>query len=341
MLMKDFFIDEYQIYLARHHGADAILLIAALLTEAQINSFTEMAHSLGMDVLLEVHDQAELEMALNTRANIIGVNNRDLHTFEVNTKTFIHLLKQIPPGKITVAESGYSPDSANQVQDFANAVLIGSSIMRSSDMAAAVQKIKTPRKKFKACGIRTLEAATHCDEGGIAFIGLNFVVESKRRIDPEIARNICQSLRNSYSVGIFQNQSIEEVNQIARDVGLDFVQLSGSEDLEYIKQIQFPIIKTLKFSELKNSKQYDDEVAMYIVDGANPGSGEGYDYSGLKGFKPSKPFLIAGGVNSENAGEIMTLLPASAGLDAASGIETEGAVDVRKIDNIAKAIGGS
>ncbi|MCF7825443.1 MAG: anthranilate phosphoribosyltransferase, partial [Candidatus Marinimicrobia bacterium] len=105
-LMKDFIIDEYQIYLARSFGADAVLLIVALLTEEQIDRFIEVARSLDMDALVEVHNQEELEIALKTQAEIIGVNNRDLHSFEVDPKTFIRLYSKIPDTKITVAESG-------------------------------------------------------------------------------------------------------------------------------------------------------------------------------------------------------------------------------------------
>ncbi len=340
LLMKDFFIDEYQIYLARYYGADAILLITAILTEEQINRYIEIAKSLGMDALLEVHSQQELEIANKTQAEIIGVNNRDLHTFEVDTKTFIRLHAQIPQTKISVAESGYTPDSANQVSGFANAVLIGSSIMRSEDIGAAVQEIKTPQKKFKACGIRTLADARYCDEHFVAFVGLNFVPTSKRQIDVDLALSISSSLKNSYSVGIFQDQTLSEVNQLAREAGLDFVQLSGSESVAYCRKIERPVIKTLKISKLESLEKYKGVATMFIIDGATPGSGLGYDYSSLKNLKSSKPFLVAGGVKPENAEAILALLPEAAGLDAASGIETDGVVNTQKIDSITNAMRG-
>jgi len=340
ILMKDFFIDEYQIYLARYCGADAILLIVALLTEEQINTYIEITKSLGMDVLLEVHNPRELEIALKSNAEIIGVNNRDLHTFKIDTKTFIRLFPQIPDSKITVAESGYTIDSANQVLGFANAVLIGSSIMRSEDMDESIRKIKTPRRRFKACGIRTLKDARHCDDQGIAFVGLNFVPSSKRRINVETAGTISSSLKNSYSVGIFQDQTLEEVAQISKDTGLDFVQLSGSESVAYCREMELPVIKTLKLKDLDSAEDYGEDVDMFIVDGAIPGSGEGYDYSKLKDFNPPKPFFVAGGVNPENARAIISTLPGAAGLDVASGIESEGVVDTDKIDRIRQAIVG-
>jgi len=338
LLMKDFFIDEYQIYLARYYGADAILLIVALLTEEQINSYIEIAKSLDMDAIVEVHSQRELDIALKTEAEIIGINNRDLHTFEIDAKTFIRLSSQIPDTILSVAESGYTSSSANQVQNFANAVLVGSSIMKSNDISHAIQEIKTPRKKFKACGIRTVKDAIHCDEKGIAFVGLNFVPSSKRRIDVKMAKRISSSLKNSYSVGIFQDQPANEVNQIAREAGLDFIQLSGSETVAYCLEMELPVIKTLKFKDLDTSQSYSEVVEMFVVDGAIPGSGEGYDYSTLEDFRPSKPFLIAGGVRTENARFILETLPHAVGLDVASGIETNGEVDQKQIDGIAQAI---
>ena len=340
LLMKDFVIDEYQIYLARYYGADAILLIAALLTQDQLDRYLEIATSLNMDALLEVHTLGELETALETKASIIGVNNRDLHTFQVNTKSFIKLQAQIPSSRLKVAESGYSPESAASLQGFANAVLIGSTIMRCENMAESIQQIKTPKKLFKACGIRSVEDAVHCEEQNIAFLGLNFVPSSKRVIDIETARAIISVLKNTYSVGVFQNQPLDEVNSIAQKLGLDFVQLSGQESVAYCEQITLPVIKTLGLSGLDSARAYEEVVTMFIIDGAVPGSGQGYDYSRLTGFKTIRPFLVAGGVNIDNARQILTAVPETYGLDAATGIETNDQVDQSKIDTLAKMVAG-
>lgn len=340
LLMKDFFVDEYQIYLARYFGADAVLLIVALLTKEQIDGYIDIAKSLGMDAIVEVHDQQELEVALQTNAEIIGVNNRDLHTFEVETKTFIRLSSQIPNQIVSIAESGYTPESVRQVQTFAHAALIGSSVMRSNDLSEAVKQIKTPVKKFKACGIRTLEAANSCEDKRVAFVGFNFVSSSKRCIDIEKAKRFSSVLKNTYAVGIFQDQDVTEVNQIATELDLDFIQLSGTEPPEFCKQMVKPVIKTLGVKELNMSESYSDCVVMFIVDGARPGSGEGYDYSLLTDFKPSRPFLVAGGVHEGNARSILGILPGALGLDVASGIETEGVVDLKKIERIAEVIEG-
>lgn len=340
LLMKDFFIDEYQIYLARYYGADAILLIVSLLSVDQLNTFITLAAGLGMDALVEVHSQEELDIALKTEAKIIGINNRDLHTFEIDTKTYLKLSSQIPGDKIKVAESGYTSMNIHQVYGFANAALIGTSIMKSEKPEDTIREIKQQKKKFKACGIRSIADARHCEAEGVALIGLNFVPVSKRRIEVELARQISETLQETLCVGVFQDQDLEEVKTIANEVDLDFVQLSGSETVEYCSQIDRPVIKTLKVDQLDQMPRFEKYVTMFIVDGTEPGSGKGYDYARLKGLQTSRPVLVAGGVDPENAESILALLPAVAGLDVASGIETDRAVDRQKIDKLIQIVKG-
>jgi len=142
-LMKDFIIDEYQIYEAFHSGASAILLIVAMLRPEQLKSMMATAHQLGMDCLVEVHDQWELDGALKADAEIIGVNNRDLKTLEVNIKTCFDLIPKVPKGKVIVAESGLkSHDEIKELQARgANAVLIGETFLTSTDVGAKVKEV--------------------------------------------------------------------------------------------------------------------------------------------------------------------------------------------------------
>jgi phenazine biosynthesis protein phzE len=341
LLMKDFFIDEYQIYLARRWGADAILLITAILSDEEIQRFTKIAETLNMDVLLEVHTNAEMERALRSSAQIIGVNNRDLHSFSINTKTAIRLGSHVPETRILVAESGYSPGNTAMAQGFANAVLVGSSIMKSPDMSSAVQQIKTARRSFKACGIRTPEDARFCEEIRIPFVGLNFVPTSKRCISLDQGRALCGMLKHSLSVGVFQNYPLEEVQKIADDLDLDMVQLAGDEDPAYCGAISQPVIKTLKEGDLRKLKTYEDVVVMFIIDGAKPGSGAAYEHAKLQDIKTRLPFLVAGGVHEGNVADILRLVPQALGVDVASGLEIQGRVDQQKINNLATLVAGA
>ena len=133
VLRKDFVIDPYQIYEARLIGADAILLIVACLTDTQLSEFSALAHELDLDVLVEVHDREELERALKLSTRLMGINNRNLRTFETTLDTTISLLDMIPDDRIVVTESAiHSPeDVALMRQHHVNAFLVGESFMRA------------------------------------------------------------------------------------------------------------------------------------------------------------------------------------------------------------------
>lgn len=143
VLRKDFMIDEYQVYEARAMGADCILLIAAALELPQMQALEAVAHALGMAVLVEVHNGEELTAALQLRTPLLGINNRNLRTFEVTLNTTLQLLPRIPADKIIVTESGiFTQDDvalmrSNQVHTF----LVGEAFMRQSDPGAELAKI--------------------------------------------------------------------------------------------------------------------------------------------------------------------------------------------------------
>lgn len=152
LLRKDFIIDEYQVYEARAAGADAILLIVAAFlgessqgrTPADMHRLAALAHELGMDVLTEVHTAAELEVALATGAALIGVNNRDLRTFNTSLDVTFSLAPLIPADRLLVSESGIATtaDLARLAAAGAKAVLVGESLMRQPDPAAALRDLR-------------------------------------------------------------------------------------------------------------------------------------------------------------------------------------------------------
>jgi indole-3-glycerol phosphate synthase len=135
VLRKDFVIDEYQVYEARAAGADCILLIAAALDDAQMRGLEQCAHALGMAVLVEVHDAAELDRALRLDTPLIGVNNRNLRTFAVSLQTTLDLLPRVGPGRRVVTESGIlAPDDVARMRAAGvSAFLVGEAFMRAAD----------------------------------------------------------------------------------------------------------------------------------------------------------------------------------------------------------------
>lgn len=143
VLRKDFTVDEYQIYEARAHQADAVLLIVRILSDAQLRDYLALAHTLGLGALTEVHDEAELDRALAVDAPVIGVNNRNLADFTVSLTTTEKLSPRIPRGKIVVAESGIfsRADVERVAQAGAHAVLVGEALVRAGHVSAKVKEL--------------------------------------------------------------------------------------------------------------------------------------------------------------------------------------------------------
>ena len=143
LLRKDFIIDASQIFESRMLGADAILLIARILSESFLKSFLETAGSLGLSALVEVHDRADVEKALAAGAEIIGINNRDLATFSTDIRTTLDLLEVIPQGKIVVSESGINSkgDIELLASAGAHAFLIGEALVKEADPAAKLREL--------------------------------------------------------------------------------------------------------------------------------------------------------------------------------------------------------
>ena len=144
LLRKDFIIDEIQIYEAKILGASAILLICAILTIDEIKNFSAIAKSLDLDVLLETHDEKEMKMAIESDADIIGINNRNLSTFELTIDTTLNLLPMIPEGKVVVSESGFhtAEDIAKLKGTRVNAILVGESFMRTDNSEKKAQEFR-------------------------------------------------------------------------------------------------------------------------------------------------------------------------------------------------------
>jgi len=140
VLRKDFMVDAYQVFEARAMGADCILLIAACLGDAQMADLEAQAHALGMDVLVEVHDGAELDRALRLRTPLVGINNRNLRTFEVSIETTLGLLPRVPDDRLLVTESGIlSRADVRRMRDAnVNAFLVGEAFMRAADPGKAL-----------------------------------------------------------------------------------------------------------------------------------------------------------------------------------------------------------
>ncbi|MBN2030393.1 indole-3-glycerol phosphate synthase TrpC [bacterium] len=144
ILRKEFIIDEFQIYESRYLGADAVLLIACMLSENTLRNFIQIASQLDMDCLVEVHSEQDIEKSLRTGAGIIGINNRDLDTFRVDIDTSLSLKKKIPDGIVTISESGIKTreDVLKLEESGFQAVLIGETLMREKQIENKLRELK-------------------------------------------------------------------------------------------------------------------------------------------------------------------------------------------------------
>lgn len=142
VLRKDFIIDEYQIYESRYYGADAILLIASILSKNKINNFIKLAESLGMDCIVEVNNKRELMSVLQTNANILGINNRNLRTFKVDLDATFRLANLVPINKMIVSESGINNrEDIEKIKDSVDAALVGTAFMKAKNLEAKLREL--------------------------------------------------------------------------------------------------------------------------------------------------------------------------------------------------------
>ena len=226
VLRKDFTIDEFHVVEAAAYGADAILLIAALLDESELRRFRELAATYHMAALVEVHDETELDRALASGAEIVGVNNRNLHTFEVTLETSLRLAEKIPAGVVKVTESGIhsSADVKRLRAAGFHAFLVGEHLMKSPDPAAALRELAV--MMIKICGITRREDAEAAVNAGASALGFIFYPKSPRYITPAAAAALGDGLA-TWKVGVFVDESPAAIEAVMRAANLDVAQIYG------------------------------------------------------------------------------------------------------------------
>ncbi len=233
VLRKDFVVSEKQIYEAAFVGASAVLLIASVLDVEMLTKYISVVESLGMDALVEVHDQLDLEKAVLSGASIIGINNRDLKTFEVDLGRTRMLSKMISDDLIVVSESGICDAfDVRLLKGSCDAVLVGTSILKSRCIPAKVRELSRNRPLLKVCGVQDLETALFCDEGGVDFIGFNFIKTSPRYIEPDDARKIAAHLKNAKPVALFADE---------QESDFEFVQIHGDKPVIRGEGVAIPL----------------------------------------------------------------------------------------------------
>ena len=358
VLRKDFIIDEYQIYQAKVWGASAILLICACLDVPTLTKFRELADSLGLSSLVEAHDEKEVQMAIDCGARIIGVNNRNLKDFTVDVQNSVRLRNLVQDDVIFVSESGLeTPEDIQVLRDNNIGVaLMGETFMRSPNKVEKLAYLYGPTyytPKVKMCGISKVETIPAVVEAKPDYMGLVFA-PSKRQVTVDQAKILVEELHRGYAkkygsdtehdkndtiktVGVFVNETVDNLVTIANEANLDAVQLHGDEDEAFIQSLKertnVEVWKAVQIRSAADAEAWIDSSAdMLLFDAYHKdergGTGEVFDWSCLDEFE--RPFMLAGGIDSANvARAIRTVRPY--GIDISSGIETEGVKDDEKI----------
>jgi indole-3-glycerol phosphate synthase/phosphoribosylanthranilate isomerase len=335
VLRKDFIIDPYQVYESRAYGADAILIIMAALGDAKASECMKAAEELGMDALVEVHDEAELRRALGLGAKIIGINSRNLRTLEIDLKNVEKLARLVPDDVTVVAESGVKSHSdVRRLCHHADAFLVGTAVMEREDVAQAAREIVYGR--VKVCGLTSPEDAGTARNSGATFGGMIFVEGSPRRIDRNEAKAIASSANLKW-VGVFANSDEAFVAQAVRELDLHALQLHGDEDDDYIERLKGALPERVEVWRARRvgrklpdmgEGRADRILLDTYVEGKGGGTGKSFDWSLLAGRELGR-IILSGGLNPDNASEADSL--GTYALDVNSGIESAPGKKDRKL----------
>ena len=328
ILAKDFVVDPRQVPEARRHGADAVLAMLSVLTPAEAEQVIAEARRLGMEVIVEVHDEAQVEQALALDAPIIGINNRDLHTLEVDLAVTERLAPLIPADRLVVAESGIGGRAdVDRLAGHADAFLVGSSLMRSPDPGRAARSLAFGR--VKVCGL-TSAADARLAAGRATHGGMIFVAESRRRISRSEALPVAEAARASglETVGVFRNTRLMQVAETARALALDVVQLHGEEDPDYIAALRNLVggdTEIWAVSAVGARQPYRRTGADRTIydserNGRCGGTGRAFDWARLRDSGALGADVVAGGLFPGNAAAAARL--GAFALDVNSGVES-------------------
>ena len=338
VINKDFFVEPYQIYLARHHNADAVLLMLSVLSDDEYTQLATLAKRYQLDVLTEVSNEQEVLRACALEANIIGINNRnlrDLSTDLATTEHLVPLIKQHAKHQhVIISESGiYTHQDVHRLAPIADGFLVGSSLMAEPNVELATRQLIYGTVKI--CGTTSLSGAKLVKDSPASYAGLIFAEKSKRFVTLEQAKQITYAVPFNY-VGVFVNAPVEQVVRYSKELGLTAVQLHGQEDQRYIDQLGIElnqhcqiwlakgVTDTLPICDEKN-------VDLFLLDcqvgDQSGGTGQTFSWRLLDGITDKSRIILAGGINPNNvkqaANHQLAMLDLNSGVESAPGIKQQ------------------
>ncbi len=347
VLRKDFIIDEYQVYEARAWGADALLLICALLDDTQLKHLLTLAHELHMRCLVEVHSREEAQRAVDAGAVVIGVNSRDLVTFKMYPYLIRDIRHIIPSNRIIIAESGIhtAADARRLARYDVQGMLVGESLVVSNDVPAHIHTLlqgANASTQVKICGLSKPEHVQASIEAGADMLGFIFHEPSHRYIRPQAVQPLLHESKISEGqvlpdlVGVFVNKEVNFINDVVEEAGLHYVQLHGTESPEFCEQIKRPVVKAISLkgtADLAQVKRYKDVAWRLLLDTPTPewgGTGMTHDWELAHGIAKETQILLAGGLTPENITQALQQVHPW-GVDVSSGVESNKHKDTHKI----------
>lgn len=344
VLNKDFFIDTYQVYLARYYGADAILLMLSVLTDDEYKELAAVAEQYNLSILTEISTDEERDRAIALGAKLIGINNRNLRDLSTDITRTFDFAPTIPSDRIVLSESGiYTNDQVRELAPAVDGFLVGSSVMAEEDIDLACRKLIFGDNKV--CGLTAPEYAQAATNAGAVYGGLIFAEKSPRVVNEAQALAIVESTPQLNYVGVFVNDDIDNIVSLAETLSLFAIQLHGQEDQRYIDELtqkltaknsQCVIWKAI--SVTNDIPQFTVKASNYVLDGKNAGSGQPFSWQLLtQSEQDLSQCFLAGGLNGENITEAVTLLTTQDlfGLDLNSGVETSpGVKSHEKLNNV-------
>ena len=325
LLAKDFVVDPRQVPEARIAGADAVLVILSALDDAAAAAVMGEARQLGMDVLVEAHDEAEVRRAVALGAAIVGINNRDLKTLSIDLDTTARLAGFVPAGTLVVSESGIETRAdVERLAPFADAFLVGSSLMRAPDPALAARALAFGRVKL--CGITNAADAERAAASGASFAGFILVPGTPRAVTLREAEAAAAGIAIP-RVGVFRNEKPMAVAQAAQALALHAVQLHGEEDAGYIRGLRSLLPEGTEIwaagavaDEVPEPRPGADRMVYdTAVNGRSGGTGRAFDWARLAGRPDLDRAVLAGGVGPGNARAAAAV--GAWALDVGSGVE--------------------
>lgn len=344
LLAKDFMIDLRQVAEARMNGADAILVMLSVLDDEEAAAMIVEAKRLNMDVLVEAHSEDEVRRAVALGAAIIGINNRDLRTLQVDLATTERLAALVPPDRLLVAESGIeSRADVDRLAPLADAFLVGSALMKAEDPALAARALAFGR--IKVCGLTDASQVGMASASGASFAGLIMVPGTPRAVSAALAREMVEANQSVKFVGVFRNEKVMQVSMSAKLLGLSAVQIHGEEDAAYIKALRAMLPAGCEIwaagvvgRDMPQPRLGADRTLFdTMVDGQSGGTGRTFDWSRLDGRADLPEGVLAGGLNPENARAAAKV--GAYALDVGSGVEAApGRKDPAKLQAFFEAV---